>query len=211
MEILYIIFGLIAILLLVIILYVGADIKIIIYYIFNRKNLRFKMIKKLKKGEKDLYLLGSLHGLHFKLPEFSYMHLKAALINIKPDLLLLESRQAEIEKGNFADGPLEMLYLHLAAKDLGIEVKGIDWFEYGSGQPGKTSKKRDQLIHENIINNLDLNRKTLVVFGASHLLIELKKIVKKGYKVITINKEEASLIYENVEEKLRYHTDTAKE
>ncbi|WP_204524435.1 hypothetical protein [Clostridium coskatii] len=40
---------------------------------------------------------------------YSYLNLKSVIENLRPDLLLIESRPEQLKNGNFADGPGEML------------------------------------------------------------------------------------------------------
>lgn len=161
---------------------VFIDAKLIFWYIIDKKGIRNRLLKKYEQDCKIIYLLGSLHHMHNNLPDFGYHHLKAVLINLKPELLLIESRQEEIDIGNFADGPLEMFYLHMAAKELGIPVKGVDWFSYTKSKPGGTNSTRDSKMNKNILKYSEGYSKTRVVVGATHMLIESKRLSKLGYK-----------------------------
>lgn len=178
---------------------VFIDAKLIFWYIIDKKGIRNRLLKKYELDGKIIYLLGSLHHMHNNLPNFGYQHLKAVLINLKPELLLVESRQEEIELGNFADGPLEMFYLHMAAKELGIPVKGVDWFSYTNSKPGGTNSTRDSKMNENILKFSEGYTKTLVVVGATHMLIESKRLNKIGYKSIKMNQIQLDSFYKTEE------------
>ena len=136
--------------------------------------------------------------------------MKDSLENIRPDLLLLESCQEEIEKGNIADGPPEMIYLHLFAKDLGIPVKGIDWIDLENSKPGTTNKQRDNEIINNIVNYSKNVKKVMVVYGASHFLLNLPKFENKDFDKIDLTKDEIDIIYSNLDKQFEFHKDTAK-
>ena len=210
MQILYISLGIILLLILSILFVLGEDLKLIFWYLFSRNNIKYKMIRKYVKGDKALFLLGTVHGLHYKLKHFSHLHLQATLNMINPELLLVESRQEEIEKENLADGPLEMLFIHLLAKDKEIPVKGIDWFEIDIGKPVTTTKTRDKVIYNNIMTNINDYKSVLVLFGASHMLITSKKLKRDGYKRVKLTKAEIDNIFLSENEGFSYHPSTAK-
>ncbi|XMB85367.1 hypothetical protein RJG79_08030 [Mycoplasmatota bacterium WC44] len=176
----------------------------------DKENMRYNLITKFVEQENEIYMIGSLHGMHFQLENFSFLHLKAALENIQPDLLLLESCQEEIEKGNIADGPPEMLYLHLFAKELGIPVKGIDWTDLENSKPGTTNEKRDKEIVKNIINYSKNIKKVMVVYGASHYLLNLPIFENKDFYKVELTNDEIDSIYSNLDDKFEFHKDTAK-
>ena len=186
------------------------DSQLFFWYVFNKKNLKFKMLTRLVKEEEEIYILGSLHHMHYNLPDYSFQHLKAVLTNLKPDILLIESRQEELEKGNYADGPIEMYYLHMAARDLNIPVKGVDWFSYEDSKPGTTNKKRDNVITQNIINSSKRHNKVLVVVGATHMLVETKMLKQKGYKIDTLDLEDKQYLFSNSDKDLIFPRDTIK-
>lgn len=169
------------------------DGQLIFWYLFHRKTLKFKLIRKLVKEEQEIYILGSLHHMHYHMTDFSFQHLKAVLSNLKPHVLLVESRQEEIDRDNLADGPIEMFYLHMAAKALNIPVKGIDWFSYEKSKPGTTNRKRDKMMTEKIIESSKGHHKVLVVVGATHMLVESKMLKRNGYKkeIIAFQEKEA--------------------
>jgi hypothetical protein len=186
------------------------DSSLIFWYIFDKKNLKLRMLRKLVKEDKETYILGSLHHMHYHLLDFNFQHLKAVLTNLKPDILLVESRQEELEKGNFADGPIEMYYLHMAARDLNIPVKGVDWFSYNESKPGTTNKKRDQMITQNIISLSKGHNKVLVVIGATHMLVGTKMLRKSGYKRVDLSLEFKNSLYSNIDNELVFPRDTIK-
>jgi hypothetical protein len=186
------------------------DSQLIFWYIFDKKNLKFKMLRKLVKEDKEIYILGSLHQMHYHLTDFNFQHLKVVLTNLKPDILLVESRQEELEKGNYADGPIEMFYIHMAARDLNIPVKGVDWFSYNESKPGTTNKKRDYIITQNIINSSKGQNKVLVVVGATHMLVGTKMLKQKGYKIDTLDLEDKQYLFSNSDKDLIFPRDTIK-
>ena len=170
----------------------------------------YRLLSRFENNETEIYLLGSLHHMHNNLPYFGYQHLRAALLNLNPDVLLIESRQEEIERGNLADGPLEMFYLHMSAIELGIPVKGVDWISYNESKPGSTNKVRDGKIHNCILKYSAGHQKVLVVIGATHMLIEAKKLNKQGYVKLKIQNPELDYIFRTNEINSHFPDETSK-
>ncbi|CAB1240366.1 hypothetical protein ACFHWD_10725 [Clostridium sp. MT-14] len=70
---------------------------------------RDSSFEKYTKGNQNIYFLGTVHFMSLDSKNFSYLNLKAVIENLKPDLLLIESRPEQLTNNNFADGPGEML------------------------------------------------------------------------------------------------------
>lgn len=153
-------------------------------------------------------MLGTIHGFHMICKDYSFLHIKAVISNLKPDLLLVESRQAELDLGNIADGPPEMLYSHLIAKSLNIPVRGIDWWLVDESKPGRTSVKRDDIIVDNIIRESAGYKKVLVIFGFSHLIEAKKRMKKQKYYNVKLKKDYKDDLFFHKEEKLIYPPET---
>lgn len=185
-----------------------SDSKLIYWYLTSKKKFKYKMLRKYTKDNQSLLFLGSLHDMHFGFKEYHFLHLKAVLKNYMPDVLLVECRQEEIEVGNFADGPVEMYYLSMIAREMQIPVIGVDWFDHTLQKPGTTITKRDEQILKRIEAAAQSYKKPMVVIGATHLLIEEKMLRKKGYKREKISKEQIDSYYETKESSLKFHKDT---
>lgn len=194
MELFLIITGILVVLIVVPFI-IFDDLYLIVVFKLRPKTLRNYCFRKLKKENQETYILGTLHGLHLKFPYYTLTHIKAVIENLKPYLVLLESKQSEIERGNLADGPPEMLYSHLNAQKNNIPVKGIDWWLTEEGRPGTTNKKRDDIMVENIIRESKGYQKVLVIIGATHMIIDSKKLKKLGYKKVKFSKAEKDVLY----------------
>jgi hypothetical protein len=68
------------------------------------------------KNDQEIFILGTIHGRHYKSKSYSLLYLKTVIENTKPELLLVESRPEELKAGNLGDGPLEMLFSNLTAR-----------------------------------------------------------------------------------------------
>ncbi len=209
LEILGIILIVIAILI-VLFFTIFSDSKLIFWYLTGKKKFKYKVLRRYSKNNKNMLFLGTLHDMHFNFDEYGFHHLKAILTNYKPDVLLVESRQDELDLENYADGPIEMYYLTMIAKDFGIEVKGVDWYDPNINKPGTTNKIRDEHILSNIEEFSKQYTKPLVVIGATHLLLEDKMLKEKGYQRQAISKSEADNLYNHGDKELVFHKDTPK-
>ena len=187
MEVVLIIVG-VAVLILSLFFIIFIDAKLIFWYLFKKKTFKRRMIRQYKKSNITLTYLGTLHHMHYTFKEYNFLHIKAILENMKPDLLLIESRQEEINKGNLADGPIEMVYTHLRAKQLGIPVKGIDYFNETTGKPGSTNKPRDLMMFNKLTSELDGYHNVLVIVGATHMLMHKRMLKNHGFKRYKLSK-----------------------
>lgn len=161
-----------------------VDSKLIFWYLTDKKSVKNRMLRKYTKDRNEVLFLGTVHDMHFNFEEYSFYHLKAVLQNYKPDVLLVESRQSELELGNYADGPIEMFYLSMIARNMKIPVFGVDWYDHNSHKPGTTNKLRDEHIFNNVENYVQGFRKPLVIIGATHLLVGDRILKNKGFDKI---------------------------
>lgn len=88
---------------------------------------------------------------------------------------MVESRAEELAQDNWGNGPVEMLFASLTAKDLGIAVDGMDWLDLVSLNPGRSNSLREDKMVENIISRISNNQKDLILN-----LTYLKKRIKKN-------------------------------
>lgn len=198
----------IIVILLIAFFFVFSDSKLIFWYLISKKKYKYKMLRLYKKNDQEILFLGSLHDMHFGFEEYHFCHLKAVLLNYKPDVLLVESRQEEIDVGNIADGPIEMFYLSMIARDLDIPVIGVDWFDHNIHKPGTTIRLRDEHILKRIETGIIPYKKPMVVVGATHLLIEHKMLRKNGYSQDKLSREQLDTYFKTNETTIRFHKDT---
>jgi len=77
----------------------------------------------------DVVFLGTIHCAHLIHKEYSFGHIAGAYKAAQPDLLLVEIRPEFFQRGDMADGPIEMSYLVQLARRESIDIAGIDWFQ----------------------------------------------------------------------------------
>lgn len=176
----------------------------IFYSIMGPTYVRDSAFRKYTKGNQDIYFLGTTHSMSLTSKPFSYLELKAVIENLKPDLLLIESRPEQLANKNFADGPPEMLYSHLTAISNGISVKGVDWWTVNESLPNSTNTIRDNHINENILKSVVGYKKILILMGNAHLGIEQPKLENAGYKTSSFTNSEKDNLFKAKNNKLIY-------
>jgi len=137
-----------------------------------------------------VYLLGTIHRDHLTSEAYSLRHIQSVVENLKPDLLLVESRPEEFAKENWADGPIEMPVASLTARALGIPVAGIDWWYRIGSKPGTSSPERDDHIFQNSLERLPGHRKVLILVGYSHVAELSQRLQPAGYAVDRFDRQE---------------------
>ena len=108
-----------------------------------------------------------LTGKHLSTSAYSLSHLKAVIAHMKPSLLLVEARPEEIAQQKRGDGPIEMPFAALYARQLGIPVDGIDWWKL-SDRLRRSDEVRENRIYQNLRAKLPARGTVLVLIGYSH-------------------------------------------
>ncbi len=121
------------------------------------------------KGPAAVLLLGTIHGRHLTTPAFGLGHLRAVLANAAPAVLLVEARPAELARGRWGDGPLEMPFAALWGRALGLRVDGIDGWSPELQGARRTDDTRDDQLFQNLLERLPADGEALVLVGFSHV------------------------------------------
>lgn len=167
--------------------------------------MRDSHFRKYVKNNQQVYFLGTDHKMSLDSKPYSYLNLKSVIENLKPDVLLIESRPEQLDNHNFADGPPEMLYCHLIADKLGIPVKGVDWWTPDDrNRHDSTNPIRDNYINKNILKNVIGHKKVLILMGMDHVSIEQPKLLSAGYKKVFFSEIEKIKFLKVYDNKLTY-------
>lgn len=142
------------------------------------KNITFV---KLLKDQQLVYILGTIHGAHLSVRDYSLWHIKAVIKNLRPDLLLVESRPEELDQDNWADGPIEMVFSSLTAMELGIPVCGMDWWDYELFSAGRSNDLREEKMFKLATSQISNQKRALLITGFSHVPEFTKRFLNKGY------------------------------
>jgi|GEM_PF-1330761 len=171
-----------------------SDGKIIIWYFLNRKNLKYKVVRKYIKGNQTIMFIGTVHWGHIKGKFYELRELRNIYSKVNPEVVMVESRPEQIAKGNVADGPIEMLYTYLHAKNDGYTVAGIDYHTLHD-KSNSTTVSRDNKMLDNIEREMANHQLGLVFEGASHILTQKKEMKRRGYKEVKLSKKETKDLF----------------
>ena len=167
--------------------------------VVERQNRNSGFVK-MTNGNQEIYLLGTWHGIHWTSKEFSLQHLGSVVENLEPDVLLLESRQEQLDLDNLADGPLEMLFSNLTAREISVPVKGIDWWNIDLSNPGQTDELRESNIMKNIIEYSKGEKKVLILIGNAHVSSLQTRFKEAGFSRAEFKNKEKNLMFHSDKE-----------
>jgi hypothetical protein len=143
----------------------------------------------------EVYLLGTIHALHLTTPHYQLAHLAALIAHLRPDLVMVEARPAELARGNLGDGPIEALYAQLTAREDGLRAVGVDWWTMNP-QHQVDSDEREQRIFDNLRAGLPGRGRTLTLIGYSHLGALRQRLVGIGYRPAPLSGAQKEALFE---------------
>ena len=157
-----------------------------------------------------VYLLGTIHNRHLDTEEYSLLHVQAVIQHLRPDLLLVESRPEELAKGYLADGPIEMLFANLQAREAGIQVEGMDWWTKEHLGLRSSSEQREDRMAANILARLPERGVVLVLTGISHVAEFVPRLAKAGYQEAPFPEAEKRRLLDTAGMRLTFPPGTAR-
>ena len=153
-------------------------------------------VKLARPGGPTVYLLGTIHSRHLETEAYSLLHIQAAIERLRPDLLLVESRPAELARGNWADGPIEMPFASLTARALGLRVEGMDWWGQEHLGLRRSNAEREVRMAANILERLPERGRVLVLTGFSHVVELLPRLEAAGYARVGFPRAEKRALFD---------------
>jgi hypothetical protein len=129
----------------------------------------------------EVYLLGTLHGRHLTTRDYSLLHLQAVSAHLRPDLVLVESRPEELAQDNWADGPIEMPFASLLARENGVEVRGFDWWTMDATHQINGDRREDAMF-QNIRAGVADHKTTLILTGYAHVDGFERRLLANGWR-----------------------------
>lgn len=132
----------------------------------------------------EIYLMGTFHKEHFRqYANYSVEEMINAISNLKPDVVFIEARENSFVEYGVVDGPIDMCIAYCYCTDNNIPVEMIDYWKIDNDfKANTTTNERDDRIHENIMEKLNLyeNQKILVICGFGHLSAQTNRLIKSG-------------------------------
>lgn len=156
---------------------------------FFPESAKFRQVVRLSdKAGHHVVVVGTIHYDHIGNDHYSFWNLKSVLEILKPELVLVEFRPEANSAGRLGEGPIEMPFIALTAKQFGLRVDGMDdWSE--------DFETRENHMVENVKNRIGDSRLTLVFTGYSHLPGFVRRLRSSGFSDQPMSKEEIVHIF----------------
>lgn len=132
----------------------------------------------------ELLIVGTIHHLHLSTKNYSLADLENLIINSSPDLMGIEARPSDLNRGLLAMAPIEMAQAALIARRRNIPIFGFDYWEEheyetavakGEQLDFNSAKRNDEMIQQ-LLAGLGSARRTLVLTGYSHIRPFLQRL-----------------------------------
>jgi hypothetical protein len=142
-----------------------------------------------------LYLMGTIHGAHLTTPAYPLTQVRAVIVHLRPDLVLVEARPEEVARGNLGDGPIEALYAELAARQAGLASSGIDWWTMGADHQVNPPGRDDRMV-ANLLQAADGRPVSLALVGYSHAGPFRDRLVARGWRPVPVPAAEKARLFD---------------
>ena len=125
-----------------------------------------------------VFLVGTTHQYHYEDPAYSIWHVKAAITGVGADTVFIEMMRDAVEAGRLGEGPVEMPFIALAAKEAGMRVFGVD-AHWNGGWQGRQSK-----MYEQVQRDLPTSKRAVITSGFMHVQQFQRQLEGDGFVVV---------------------------
>lgn len=125
-----------------------------------------------------VFLIGTTHQNHYTDPAYSIWHVKSAVAGLDVDTVMVEMMPDAIAEGRFGDGPVEMPFIALQAKQQGLAVVGMD-AGWDKGWRGRQDK-----MFDNVQQALPTVKRGLIASGFMHVGQFEEQLHGKGFVTV---------------------------
>lgn len=149
---------------------------------FKEKNLICLQMKDKPK----IFILGTVHDHHLKRKfHYSFANVLNIIKNVKPDVVLLETRNETFTNFDAIDGPIEMSVCYSYCHEQNISVGFIDWWQLSDMfKHSSNLEVRDDHIFlniQNLLKNTEASKIVLLICGEFHLSEQKERFLNIGY------------------------------
>lgn len=176
----------------------NAELRSFVHYKVAPQGARNANFLRLGRGPLKVYLLGTIHGDHLQTRDYALAHLAAVILHLKPDMLLVEARPEELAKGHLGDGPIEMPYALLTAREAKIPIGGIDWWQLEAGRIRRTDQRRDDQMFGLLKGSLPPRGNVLVLVGFSHVAELASRLEASGFSRDSFSDQEKNALFATI-------------
>ncbi len=110
-----------------------------------------------------IFLIGTTHQYHYTDDAYSIWHVKAVVEGLGVDTVMVEMMPDAVDDGRFGEGPVEMPFIALQARQQGLAVRGID-----ANWDGGWRGRQDNMFH-NVQQVLPDVKRGLIASGFMHV------------------------------------------
>ena len=137
---------------------------------------------------RELLIVGTIHHLHLSTKAYSLADLENLIINSSPDLIAVEVRPWDLNRGLLAMAPIEMAQAAMIARRRSVSILGFDYWEeneyetsaaQGEQLDFNSAKRNDRMIQQ-LLDGLGSAKRTLVLTGYSHIRPFLQRLRGTG-------------------------------
>lgn len=133
------------------------------------------LAKRNRDPDHEIIILGTAHYLHTETKSYPLWEIKSVILEVQPDIVLVEIRPSAIATRDRGEGPIEMPFCAFVAKEAGFAVGGMDdWSE--------KMEVRENHMMANILKSIQGTKRALVITGFSHVPAFLKRLQARGYR-----------------------------
>ena len=125
-----------------------------------------------------VFLVGTTHQYHYEDSAYSIWHVKAVVTGVDADTVFIEMMRDAVDEGRLGEGPVEMPFVALAAKEAGLRVFGVD-----SGWDGGW-QGRQQRMYEQVKRDLPTSKRALIASGFMHVQQFQRQLEEDGFVVV---------------------------
>ena len=135
-----------------------------------------------------VFLVGTTHQYHYEDPAYSIWHLKAAITGVAADTVFIEMMRDAVEEGRLGEGPVEMPFIALVAKEAGLRVFGVD-----SGWEGGWQGRQTRM-YQQVQRDLPTSKRAVIAAGFMHVEQFQTQLEGDGFVVVDWSDEHKSAV-----------------
>ncbi|MDP2339741.1 MAG: hypothetical protein Q8O67_02185 [Deltaproteobacteria bacterium] len=125
-----------------------------------------------------VFLVGTTHQYHYEDPAYSIWHVKAAVTGVEADTVFIEMMRDAVDEGRFGEGPVEMPFIALCAKEAGLRVFGVD-AHWNGGWQGRQGQ-----MYEQVKRDLPTSKRAVITSGFMHVQQFQRQLEEDGFVVV---------------------------
>ena len=163
-----------------------------IQFKLNPTKARTQHLVQLKhpKTGQVIFLIGTTHQYHYSDDAYSIWHVKAVVEGVGVDTVMVEMMPDAVDDGRFGEGPVEMPFIALQARQQGLVVRGID-----ANWDGGWRGRQDEMF-QNVQHVLPDVKRGLIASGFMHVRQFEEQLIGLGFERVPWSDAERQQLFE---------------